>query len=85
MLPSNIQLTHIYSALSSFVNNKTEYLFDRYGRRGNMVNKMNIYAFQPVEINDEYITVFERAMSLSIIKIASFFEYSKGICTKHSN
>ena len=54
-------VTHIYSALSSFVNNKTEYLFDRYGRRGNMVNKKEIYAFQPVEINDEHITVFERS------------------------
>ena len=54
-------VTQIYAALTSFVKNKTEYLFDRYGRRGNMVNKHELYAFQPIEINDEHITVFERS------------------------
>ena len=55
-------ITQIYAALSSFVKNKTDYLFDRYGRRGNMVNKKEIYAFQPIEINDEHITIFERSI-----------------------
>ena len=54
-------ITQIYAALTTFVKNKTEYLFDRYGRRGNMINKREVYAFQPVEINDEHITVFERS------------------------
>ena len=70
-------ITHIYSALSSFVNNKTEYLFDRYGRRGNMVNKKNIYAFQPVEINDEHITVFERTAPVDYKNRAGIIEYTK--------
>jgi hypothetical protein len=52
----------IYAALTAFTNNKTEYLVDKYGRRGNLVNRGDIYAFQPIEINDEAITVFERSV-----------------------
>lgn len=53
-------IDQIYSALYSFIKNNNEYLVDKYGRKGNLINKGNIYAFQPVEINDESITVFER-------------------------
>jgi len=52
----------IYAALTAFTNNKNEYLVDKYGRRGNLVNRGDIYAFQPIEINDETITVFERSV-----------------------
>lgn len=55
---------HIYAALSSFIKNKNEYIIDKYGRRGNLINKGNIYAFQPVEINDEGITIFERKVPI---------------------
>ena len=51
----------IYSALSAFVNNKNEYLIDRYGRRGTLINRGDVYAFQPIEINDESISVYERS------------------------
>ena len=53
-------LTQIYAALTKFVKNKTEYIADKYGRRGNLINRGTIYAFQPIEINDEAISVFER-------------------------
>lgn len=54
----------IYSALSVFINNKSEYLIDRYGRRGNLINRDDVYAFQPVEINDESISIFERSVPI---------------------
>ena len=53
-------IDQIYSSLHSFIKNDNEYLIDKYGRRGNLKQKGNIYAFQPIEINDENITVFER-------------------------
>jgi hypothetical protein len=53
-------ITQIYAALTKFVKNQNEYVADRYGRRGNLINRGMIYAFQPIEINDEDITVFER-------------------------
>jgi len=50
----------IYSTLTHFIKNKNEYLTDRYGRRGNLVNRDDVYAFQPIEINDENISIYER-------------------------
>lgn len=49
-------------ALSRFVNNKTEYLIDKYGRRGHLINSGDIYAFQPAEITDETASIFERSV-----------------------
>jgi len=57
-------ISQIYSALSVFINNKNEYIIDKYGRRGNLINKGDIYAFQPIEISDENITVFERKVPI---------------------
>lgn len=73
----------IYAALSSFIKNKNEYVIDKYGRRGNLINKGNIYAFQPVEINDEGITIFERKIPIDfkrsniIMEIPKEFDHSK--------
>ena len=57
-------IEQIYSALSIFINNKSEYLIDRYGRRGNLINRDDVYAFQPIEINDESISIFERSVPI---------------------
>ena len=59
-------ISQIYSALSVFINNKNEYIIDKYGRRGNLINKGDIYAFQPIEISDENITVFERKVPIDL-------------------
>jgi hypothetical protein len=48
-------IEQIYSALQNFLKNKNEYIIDKWGRRGNLINKGNIYAFQPVEITDDQI------------------------------
>jgi hypothetical protein len=70
-------IAQIFSALSVFINNKTEYIIDQYGRRGNLINKGDIYAFQPVEINDESITVFERKIPIDFKRKSITMEISK--------
>ena len=59
-------IDQIYSALTAFIKNKNEFLVDKYGRRGNLINRGKIYAFQPIEINDEAITVFERTVPIDV-------------------
>lgn len=59
-------IDQIYSALTLFIKNKNEFVVDRYGRRGNLINKGDIYAFQPIEINDEAVTVFERSVPIDV-------------------
>ena len=70
-------IDQIYSALTAFVKNKTEFLVDRYGRRGNLINKGDIYAFQPIEINDEAITVFERSVPIDVKRAVVNLEVPK--------
>jgi hypothetical protein len=55
-------IEQIYDALTSFINNKYEYLTDNYGRIGNLVNKGEIYMFRPIEINDEQSSVFDASV-----------------------
>ena len=50
----------IYYTITQFIEDKNEYLLDKYGRRGYLINKGEYYAFQPVEINDEGASTFER-------------------------
>ena len=51
-------------ALSRFINNKNEYIYDEYGRSGYLINKDDIYAFQPIEITDEEASVFDRSLPI---------------------
>ena len=78
-------IEQIYSALSIFIKNKNEYIIDKYGRRGNLINKGNIYAFQPVEINDESITVFERKIPIDYKRSNVIMEIPKEFDENKSN
>lgn len=56
-------LVQIYAALNAFINNKQEYISDKYGRSGNLVNVGDYYMFQPIELtHDESndLSIFER-------------------------
>ena len=51
----------IYYAITYLIENKNEFLIDKYGRKGNLINRGDYYLFQPIEITDEYATVYERS------------------------
>ena len=70
-------IEQIYSALHNFLKNKTEYVIDKWGRRGNLINKGNIYAFQPVEITDEQLSVFERKVPIDYKRTKLIMEIPK--------
>jgi hypothetical protein len=55
---------HIYFALSIFVENKKDHLVDKYGRSGYLINADEYYAFQPNEINDQNLSIYERSTPL---------------------
>ena len=50
--------------LTRFVDNKNDYILDKYGRRGYLTNRDDFYAFQPIEITDENASIFERSVPL---------------------
>lgn len=54
----------IYSALTHLVNNKSETLSDKFGKKGFIINVKNLYAFQPKEFDDSYSTVYDKMRPL---------------------
>ena len=56
----NYPIEHIDYALSQMVENKTEYVLDKYGRYGYLINKGDYYVFQPFEVTDNYASIYER-------------------------
>ena len=72
-------LEQIYYALTFLIQHKTEYLIDRYGRLGNLVNQGTMYMFQPLEITDTHATVFERSVPVEYKRGAILFDVPTNI------
>jgi hypothetical protein len=49
----------IERAIYDMLNDK-ELLIDKFGRKGTLVNINNLYLFQPIEIQDKHVSVYER-------------------------
>ena len=60
----NYPLVQIYSVLTQLVNDTTEFIVDRYGRNGRLVNVGDYYLFQPNELDNKNISVFERSVPI---------------------
>jgi len=52
----------IYYTLTQLIDDKNEYLLDKYGRRGYLTNKGEYYAFQPLEVSDVNASTFDRSV-----------------------
>ena len=72
-------IEEIYYALTYFITNKNEYLFDKYGRTGTLVNKGEYYIFQPIEITDENASILERSIPVNYKRSSIQLELPKTI------
>jgi len=55
---------HIEFALERFTTNKNDYIMDQYNRKGYLIRKGDYILFQPLEITDEYISLYERTVPI---------------------
>ena len=58
-------LMQIDAALSQLINDKNQYVTDMFGRLGHMVNMGDYYMFQPLNIDNEKISYYERSRPLA--------------------
>jgi hypothetical protein len=56
----NYPLIQINAALSILIDDKNEFISDRFNRLGHLINIGEYYLFQPIELNDKNISVFDR-------------------------
>jgi hypothetical protein len=54
----------IYSALTNLIEDENEFITDKYDRNGKLVNIGDYYLFQPVEITDKNISIYQRTTPL---------------------
>jgi hypothetical protein len=54
-------LLQIHFALTQMIHDKSEYLVDMYGKYGYLINIGDYYFFQPAELNDPSISIFEKS------------------------
>ena len=64
--PKSYPIAQIYAALSQMINDHTEYILDRYGRTGYLINIGEYYLFQPSELNYNHISVYDRSVPLDV-------------------
>ena len=55
-------MVQIDAALTQLVDDRNEYISDRYGRLGHLVNIGDLYLFQPLELNNTHVSVYDRSV-----------------------
>ena len=62
--PKEYPYVQIYSALTQLIEDENEFIVDKYGRNGKLINIGDYYLFQPVELKDKNISIFDRSVPL---------------------
>ena len=62
--PKEYPYVQIYSALTQLIEDENEFIVDKYGRNGRLINIGDYYLFQPVELKDKNISIFDRSVPL---------------------
>jgi hypothetical protein len=57
-------LVQINAALEQLIDDKNEFITDKYNRVGNLINIGDMYLFQPLELNNKNISIYDRSVPI---------------------
>jgi len=77
--PKEYPFVQIYSALTLLIEDENEFIVDRYGRNGRLVNIGEYYLFQPIELKDKNISIFDRSVPIDFKHDMINFELKQNI------
>jgi len=77
--PKEYPYVQIYSALTQLIEDKNEFIVDKYGRNGRLVNISDYYLFQPIELRDNNVSIFDRSVPIDYKHSMINFEINKDI------
>ena len=81
--PKKYPYVQIYSALTQLIDDNNEFIVDKYGRNGRLVNIDNYYLFQPIELKDKNISIFDRVVPVDYKHDMIQFEFKKDVSKLH--
>lgn len=82
--PREYPYVQIYSALTQLIEDENEFIIDKYGRNGRLVNIGEYYLFQPIELTDKSISIFERSVPIDFKNNSINFNLKKDILTSEN-
>jgi hypothetical protein len=62
--PKEYPYVQIFSALTQLIEDQNEFIVDKYGRDGKLINIGEYYLFQPIELNDKNLSLFDRSVPI---------------------
>jgi hypothetical protein len=77
--PKEYPYVQIYSALTQLIEDENEFIVDKYGRNGRLINIGDYYLFQPIELRDKNISIFDRSVPLDYKHNMINFELKQNI------
>jgi hypothetical protein len=77
--PKEYPYVQIYSALTHLIEDENEFIVDKYGRNGRLINIGEYYLFQPVELKDKNISIYDRSVPLDFKHDMINFELKQDI------
>jgi hypothetical protein len=63
-IPKKYPLVQIYASLTMLIDDNSEFIVDKYGRNGRLVNIAEYYLFQPIELLDKNISIYDRSVPI---------------------
>lgn len=64
-VPKKYPLVQIYAALTQLIDDNNEFITDKFGRSGYLINIDEYYLFQPSELNYKNVSIFERSVPIN--------------------
>jgi hypothetical protein len=83
--PKPYPLVQIYAALTQMIEDNNEFINDKYGRTGYLVNIGEYYLFQPSELHNPNISIFDRSVPIDFKHSAVNFEIKKEVVDESKN
>jgi hypothetical protein len=77
--PKEYPFVQIYSALTQLIDDENEFIVDKYGRNGRLINIGEYYLFQPIELKDKNASIFDRSLPLDFKHDMINFELKQNI------
>ncbi len=62
--PKKYPILQIYSALTQLIEDNNEFIIDKFGRTGRLINIGDYYLFQPSELKYNNISIFDRSVPI---------------------